>query len=90
MFPLACPLDVDCKRVLELLSVETGVDPLAGTAAVEAVQTDVETGRVVDAVEAEGAVFAVHAVGGLWWGDAGGGGVWAGCHGGREGRELVL
>ena len=56
------------------------MDSVARTAAVEAVQADIKTSRVIDAVEAQGAVFAIDGVGRLWWGEVGGGDVGAGWH----------
>ena len=48
-----------------MLSVEVGVYPLTCTATVEAVQADIETSDIVDAVETERAVFTVYGVGWL-------------------------
>ena len=69
--------------MFELLGVEERVDPFTGTAAVETVEADIETSRIVDAVEAERAVFAVDCVGGFWRGKVARGDVIAGCHDGE-------
>lgn len=51
------------------MCVLTAVDTLARAAAVEAVEADIETFRLVDAVETERAVLAINRAGGLRRGD---------------------
>lgn len=62
------------------MCVLAAVDTLTCAAAVEAVQANIETGGLIDVVEAEGAVFAVNRVGGSRRGDVGGLDVRTGGH----------
>ena len=59
---LSLALDVEDERVVVCLVVKLRVIAFAGAAAIKAVKTDVQTARVVDAVEASCAVFAVDAL----------------------------
>jgi hypothetical protein len=59
---LSLALNVENERMMCLLVVELRVIPFACTAAIEAIEADVQASWVVDAVEALCAVLAVDAL----------------------------
>jgi hypothetical protein len=89
LFALPPALNVEGQRMLEVLGVMPAMRPFTSTCSVEAVQADIEASRIVDAVEAEGAVFAVYSVVGLWRAEGDGGKVRTGRrrHGWLKRRE---
>lgn len=63
---LSLAFDVENERMMCLLVVELRVISFASTAAVEAVETDVQASWVVDAVKALCAILAVDTLCGCW------------------------
>jgi hypothetical protein len=56
---LSCALNVEDEWVVRGRDVEESMVSIAGTASVEAVEANIEAGRVVDGVEALCAIFPV-------------------------------
>jgi len=61
---LSLAFDVENERMMCLLIVQLRVLPLASTAAIEAIEADIQTSWIIDAVEALCAILAIDVLSG--------------------------